>query len=210
LETGWRPYPGVVIDRGEDCTRIAAPWLAGEVVLQDMLEAQPDGGFVVLGRNSDMVEVGGKRASLADLTRRYRVDPGVMDAVVFQPDATVGAVVQRLAALAVVEGLTEAELLARLAPLVDPVFLAASAGVGAAPAAQRVGQVAARAAAGGPATPLASRGQRKRPQPHCTTSISINRSDRQMSAARIRVGTFAPRCSRSARSTRAASCRLRK
>jgi len=88
-----------------------------------MLEAQPDGGFVVLGRNSDMVEVGGKRASLADLTRRIASIPGVTDAVVFQPDATVGAVVQRLAALAVVEGLTEAELLARLAPLVDPVFL---------------------------------------------------------------------------------------
>ena len=123
VETAWRPYPGVVIHPGEDCTRIAAPWLAGEVVLQDMLEAQPDGGFVVLGRNSDMVEVGGKRASLADLTRRIASIPGVTDAVVFQPDATVGAVVQRLAALAVVEGLTEAELLARLAPLVDPVFL---------------------------------------------------------------------------------------
>jgi acyl-coenzyme A synthetase/AMP-(fatty) acid ligase len=88
-----------------------------------MLEAQPDGSFVVLGRNSDMVEVAGKRASLADLTRRVASIPGVSDAVVFQPDAAPGAVVQRLAALVVVEGLTEAELLAHLSPLMDPVFL---------------------------------------------------------------------------------------
>jgi acyl-coenzyme A synthetase/AMP-(fatty) acid ligase len=71
----------------------------------------------------DMVEVAGKRASLADLTRRLLAVPGVEDAVVFQPDDAVGTVVHRLAALAVAPGLTEAQLLGSLAAVVDPVFL---------------------------------------------------------------------------------------
>jgi acyl-coenzyme A synthetase/AMP-(fatty) acid ligase len=48
---------------------------------------------------------------------------GVSDAVVFQPDGGELAPVRRLAALAVADGLTEAAILAELAPLMDPVFL---------------------------------------------------------------------------------------
>jgi acyl-coenzyme A synthetase/AMP-(fatty) acid ligase len=70
-----------------------------------------------------MVEVAGKRASLADLTRRLLSVPGVSDAVVFQPDARAGGQVQRLAALAVADGLTEAQVLAGLKGEMDPVFL---------------------------------------------------------------------------------------
>jgi len=77
----------------------------------------------VRGRNADMVEVGGKRASLADLTRRLLAVPGVTDAVVFQPEGPAGSVVRRLVALAVAPGLTEAEVLAGLASAMDPVFL---------------------------------------------------------------------------------------
>jgi acyl-coenzyme A synthetase/AMP-(fatty) acid ligase len=77
----------------------------------------------VLGRNADMVEVAGKRASLADLTRRLVDVPGVSDGVVFQPEATDGTGVRRLAALVVADGLTEADVLERLAIAMDPVFL---------------------------------------------------------------------------------------
>jgi len=77
----------------------------------------------VRGRNADMVEVAGKRASLADLTRRLASIPGVSDAVVFQPDDADGATVRRLAALVVAEGITEAAVLEKLAQAVDPAFL---------------------------------------------------------------------------------------
>jgi acyl-coenzyme A synthetase/AMP-(fatty) acid ligase len=107
----------------EEGTRVSAPWFSEEVVLQDVLELQDGGNFVVRGRNADMVEVGGKRASLADLTRRLMAVPGVSDAVVFQLDATSAEGVRRLAALVVAEGLTEANILAHLAPAMDPVFL---------------------------------------------------------------------------------------
>jgi acyl-coenzyme A synthetase/AMP-(fatty) acid ligase len=123
LSSAWRPYPGVTVRPEAEGTRVDAPWFSNEVVLQDVLEAQDDGNFVVRGRNADMVEVGGKRASLADLTRRLLAVPGVSDAVVFQPDAVSGKPVQRLAALVVAEGLTEEKVLAALATAMDPVFL---------------------------------------------------------------------------------------
>lgn len=123
VEAGWRPYLGVELLPQAEGSLVRAPWLPGAVRLMDVLELQDDGCFIVRGRHADMVEVGGKRASLADLTRRLLSVPGVSDAVVFQPDAAEGAVVRRLAALAVAEGLSESAVLERLAPLVDPVFL---------------------------------------------------------------------------------------
>jgi acyl-coenzyme A synthetase/AMP-(fatty) acid ligase len=122
-EDAWRPYPGVTLQPAGMGTQVGAPWFAAPVLLQDVLGLRDDGRFVVCGRNADLVEVGGKRASLGDLTQRLLGVPGVTDAVVFQLDRAEGAAVQRLAALVVAEGLTEAQVLAGLEPAVDPVFL---------------------------------------------------------------------------------------
>jgi acyl-coenzyme A synthetase/AMP-(fatty) acid ligase len=121
--SAWTPYPGLVLEPLEDTTRVAAPWLPADVVLQDVLDVGADGRFEVRGRNSDMVEVAGKRASLADLTRRLLSVPGVTDAVVFQPDTANDSGVRRLAALAVASGTDAQQVLAQMAGLVDPVFL---------------------------------------------------------------------------------------
>jgi acyl-coenzyme A synthetase/AMP-(fatty) acid ligase len=123
VEAAWRPYPGVTLQPHAQGTTVGAPWFPEDIVLQDVLELRDDGGFVVCGRNADMVEVGGKRASLADLTRRLLSVPGVTDAVVFQPEARVVGQVQRLAALAVADGLTDTQVLAGLKGEMDPVFL---------------------------------------------------------------------------------------
>ena len=123
LESAWRRYPGVQLRPLQDETRVTAPWFPAEVVLQDVLELHDDGGFSVVGRNADMVEVAGKRASLADLTRRLLEVPGVSDGVVFQPEPQDGTGVRRLAALVVAGGLSEAEVLQRLGEAMDPVFL---------------------------------------------------------------------------------------
>jgi len=122
-EDAWRAYPGVTLQPAGTGTRVGAPWFGSTVLLQDVLDLRDDGRFVVRGRNADLVEVGGKRASLGDLTRRLLAVPGVSDAIVFQLDRTEGAAVQRLAALVVAEGLTESQVLAALGPAVDPVFL---------------------------------------------------------------------------------------
>jgi len=123
VDDAWHRYPGVMLQPTDDGTRVDAPWFTSCVVLQDVLEVRSDATFTVRGRNADMVEVAGKRASLADLTRRLASIPGVSDAVVFQPDDADQATVRRLAALVVAPGMTEAAVLEKLAHAVDPAFL---------------------------------------------------------------------------------------
>jgi len=87
-----------------------------------------EGRMLLRGRNVDMIEIAGKRASLSDLTRRLLAIPGVQDAVVFQPsDAEAEAQgvtrVQRVAAAVVAPELSVAEILTAMARAVDPAFL---------------------------------------------------------------------------------------
>ena len=104
-------------------TLVDAPYFAQPVVLQDIVELLPDHAFHLRGRNADLVEIAGKRASLADLTRRLLTLPGVTDAIVLQLDDEDGAGVRRIAALVVAPERSEAALLEDLRLAVDPVFL---------------------------------------------------------------------------------------
>ena len=122
-EASWQLYPQVTLQPQEAGTLVNAPWFAEPTMLQDVVELEEGNRFAVRGRNSDVIEVAGKRASLADLTRRVMAIEGVTDAVVFQPDGESVASIRRVAALVVAPGLSAKEVLARLAPGVDPAFM---------------------------------------------------------------------------------------
>ena len=118
----WRLYPGVELHPQPDGTLVQAAHFAAPTLLQDIVEVLPSRQFVLRGRNSDLLEIAGKRASLGDLNRRLLAIAGVEDGVMFALDAE-GASVCRLAALVVAPALSEAEILATLRAAVDPVFL---------------------------------------------------------------------------------------
>ena len=118
----WRAYPGIRLEPVENGTVVHAPWLASDQLLHDIIEIGTDHSFVVVGRQGDLIEVAGKRASLADLTRRLAGLPGVQDALVFQPAAEGGGV-HRCAALVVAPGLSAREVLRRFRQQVDAAFL---------------------------------------------------------------------------------------
>src|SRR5262249_48616278 len=122
-EIAWTPLPGVRVVPQPDGTAVHAPHLATPVVLADLVEVHPDGAFLLRGRNADLLEIAGKRASLGDMTRKLLAIPGVVDGVVFQMDEPGEGGVRRIAALAVAPGLTEAAILAQLRRTIDPVFL---------------------------------------------------------------------------------------
>ncbi|GAB3382131.1 AMP-binding protein [Lysobacter fragariae] len=122
-DDAWTPLPGVRLSPQPDGTAVQAPHLPQPVVLADLVEIHADGRFELRGRNADMLEIAGKRASLGDLTRRLLTVPGVDDGVVFQLDPCERTGVRRIAALAVAPTLTEAQILAVLRGHVDPVFL---------------------------------------------------------------------------------------
>ncbi len=123
LEEAWTPLPGVRLGPQPDGTLVQAAHLAQPVVLADLMEVGTDGRFVLRGRQADLLEIAGKRASLGDLTRRLLAVPGVRDGVVFQLDEADGHGVQRIAALVVAPGLDEAGILRTLRCSIDPVFL---------------------------------------------------------------------------------------
>jgi acyl-coenzyme A synthetase/AMP-(fatty) acid ligase len=122
-EDAWTPLPGVHLASQPDGTAVHAPHLPQPVALADLVELQPDGRFVLRGRNADLLEIAGKRASLGDLTRRLLAVPGVRDGVVVQLAPSAHSGVARIAALAVAPGLHPADVLAALREHVDPVFL---------------------------------------------------------------------------------------
>jgi len=121
-EDAWTPLPGVRIVAFDDTTEVHAAHLPAPVLLADRVESDGDGRFLLRGRQADLLEIAGKRASLGDLTRRLLDVTGVEDGCVFQLDAAPGEVA-RVAALVVAPTRSEAEILDALRTGVDPAFL---------------------------------------------------------------------------------------
>ncbi len=120
----WTPFAGVRLQPVPDGTLVTAPHLPGPQTLADIVELESDGRFVLRGRQADMIEIAGKRASLADLTRRLLAIDGVRDGVVCQAAAPDAQGVRRIAAVVVADpALDDGALLDALRQAVDPVFL---------------------------------------------------------------------------------------
>jgi acyl-coenzyme A synthetase/AMP-(fatty) acid ligase len=121
-ETWWTPMPGVALQPQPDGSLVHARHLAAPMPLADIVELDAAGRFRLRGRQADLLEIAGKRASLGDLTRKLNAIPGVRDGVVLQLDACDSGVA-RIAALVVAPGLDEDAILQALRCSIDPVFL---------------------------------------------------------------------------------------
>jgi acyl-coenzyme A synthetase/AMP-(fatty) acid ligase len=104
---------------------IEADHLDAETCLSDRIELLDDRRFRWLGRGQDMVNIAGKRGSVAELNRLLAAVPGVDDSVVFLPSPAA----KRLAALVVAPGLEPSAILNALRDSVDPVFLPRPVGI---------------------------------------------------------------------------------
>jgi acyl-coenzyme A synthetase/AMP-(fatty) acid ligase len=122
-EDAWTPLPGVQVQPQPDGSLVDAPHLQAPVALADLVELTPGGRFLLRGRQADLLEIAGKRASLGDLTRQLQAVPGVRGGVVFQLDACPASGVGRIAGLVVAPDIDEAGILRVLRRGIDPVFL---------------------------------------------------------------------------------------
>ena len=118
----WSCYPGVAVEpRGAD-TLVTAPF-APPLPLADLVEAAGLGRFRVLGRRTDLVKLGGRRASLSGLTSILTGLPGVADGVFLAPDDLESRANARLLAFVVAPERSASAILADLRGRVDPLFL---------------------------------------------------------------------------------------
>jgi len=99
----------------------------GRVLLSDVLEPVSDGRFRLVGRHADMVNIAGKRASIAHLTAQLLAIDGVQDGCFVPQESSAkdvnGAHITRLAAVCVAPTLSTHQVLAGLRARIDPAFL---------------------------------------------------------------------------------------
>ena len=121
----WQLWPGVRLSfNGE------AWWAQGAHVQQptrlaDVLEPLDEQHFLLHGRTADLVNIAGKRSSLAYLSHQLNAIPGVRDGAFFIREDTPASLagVTRLAAFVVAPQLDAAHICAALRERIDPVFL---------------------------------------------------------------------------------------
>jgi acyl-coenzyme A synthetase/AMP-(fatty) acid ligase len=122
----WRLWPGVeLVARGD------AIWAQGGHIetatpLGDVLEITAPGRFLLHGRTADLVNIAGKRSSIAYLNHQLNAIPGVLDGAFFlgdEPSHQSATGIARLGAVVVAPGLTAEIILRQLRDRLDPVFL---------------------------------------------------------------------------------------
>lgn len=119
----WRLMPGVRLEQEDGTTWALGGHVEGRVALADVIALQGDGRFTLQGRHADMLNLAGKRTSLAYLNHLLCGVPGVRDGVFFLPREDGEGRIGRLAAFVVAPGCGPADILAALRQRIDPVFL---------------------------------------------------------------------------------------
>jgi len=131
----WQLLPGIKLVVDGDNTYACGGHIATQIAMNDIIEPLTAEFFLLNGRLSDLVNIAGKRHSLASLNYLLNKIPGVVDGVFYMPDENDAHVtshashtlrtsrVTRLAACVVAPGVTSAQLLAALREHIDVVFL---------------------------------------------------------------------------------------
>jgi acyl-coenzyme A synthetase/AMP-(fatty) acid ligase len=118
----WRALRGLVLRRSDGRTWVRGGHVESEVPLADIIERRSTGRFLLHGRSSDLVNIAGKRTSLAHLNFHLNSIEGVLDGVFVAPQED-GDNVTRLAAYVVAPGLGAEAVMNALRQRIDPAFL---------------------------------------------------------------------------------------
>lgn len=112
-----------LVPAGDGVAMASGGHLRAPTPIHDIIEPLGGGDFRLHGRSADMVNIAGKRSSIAHLNHQLCAVPGVVDGVFFAPDQADADAVTRLVAFAVAPGLTPAMLRSALRERIDPAFM---------------------------------------------------------------------------------------
>lgn len=119
----WQLFPEVRLVARDDRIWAEGGHVEIPIPLNDKIDLLPEGRFLLQGRLQDLVNIAGKRSSLAHLNVQLTSIPGVLDGAFYMPDETSHDHVTRLAACVVAPGLDARAVLAALRERIDAVFL---------------------------------------------------------------------------------------
>lgn len=124
----WQTFADVRLRREGEAVWAEGGHIEAPTRLSDVIElvgADPT-RFLLHGRHADLVNIAGKRTSLAYLNHQLNAIPGVRDGLFLLPPEDAGDApenVRRLTALVVAPDLTPAALMQALRERIDPLFL---------------------------------------------------------------------------------------
>ena len=120
----WQTYADVHIYSNSDGTAtVSGGHVETPVILSDFVRVEDSTHFALVGRTADLVNIAGKRVSLAYLNHHLLMIEGVKDGSFFWPDHNEAETLQRLVAFVVAPFLDRARLRAALARIIDPAFM---------------------------------------------------------------------------------------
>ena len=122
LTEEWRCLDGIVLRQDAAGTWASGTPIATETLLSDAIALHDPERFLLLGRIADLVNIAGKRASLAHLNHHLNAIEGVLDGAFVAIDED-GDTVARLIAFAVAPGMNTDTILAELRQRIDAAFL---------------------------------------------------------------------------------------
>jgi acyl-coenzyme A synthetase/AMP-(fatty) acid ligase len=118
----WRKLPSVTLRQDAHGTWASGGHVEREVLLGDVVELCGEDGFRLHGRSADLVNIAGKRTSLAHLNFQLISIEGVRDGAFVMPDDD-AAPVPRLMAFVVAPRMTREAVIDALRRRIDPAFL---------------------------------------------------------------------------------------
>jgi acyl-coenzyme A synthetase/AMP-(fatty) acid ligase len=118
----WRCLDGINLRQDANGTWACGEIVREDVLLGDVIELRDRENFILHGRTADLVNIAGKRSSLAYLNHHLNSIEGVRDGVFVMPEDG-GSGIGRLMALVVAPGCDAEAILAALRARLEPAFL---------------------------------------------------------------------------------------
>lgn len=119
----WQLMPNVHLKPVEDRFWAEGGHIEIPAPLNDVIVPTTNDRFLLQGRMQDIINIAGKRNSLASLNHHLTSIDGVVDGAFFMPDELSHDHVTRLSACVVAPTLTATQILIELRKRIDPVFL---------------------------------------------------------------------------------------
>ncbi|MES2537727.1 MAG: AMP-binding protein [Pseudomonadota bacterium] len=119
----WVLFPGLRMEEKESRMWISGGHVEIPMPMNDAIELTASGRFLLHGRLADLINIAGKRSSLAHLNHHLNSIPGVDDGAFYMPPEKETGEVTRLEAFVVAPGLETSQIMASLRQKIDAAFL---------------------------------------------------------------------------------------